>query len=72
MAAGEPVIVVSIMLMVVAVPVLGTASPWPPGLVYGLNARLDEVYNWIVAEPGLELDLRLRPEPDLELPATGS
>ena len=50
---SRPVIVVSIIaVMVVLYPMLRNSHPWPQGLVYGLNARLDEVYNWIVLNQG--------------------
>jgi glycine betaine/proline transport system permease protein len=50
---SRPVIVVSIIaVMVVLYPMLRNSHPWPQGLVYGLNARLDDVYNWIVLNQG--------------------
>ena len=50
---SRPVIVVSIIaVMVVLYPMLRNSHPWPQSLVYGLNARLDEVYNWIVLNQG--------------------
>ena len=38
--------------MVVLYPLLRNSHPWPQGLTYALNARLDEVYNWIVDNQG--------------------
>ena len=50
---GRPAIVVAIIaVMVVVYPLLRNGSPWPTSLEYGLNARLDEVYNWIVVNQG--------------------
>ena len=50
---SRPVIVVSIIaVMVVLYPMLRNSHPWPQGLVYGLNAKLDDVYNWIVLNQG--------------------
>jgi glycine betaine/proline transport system permease protein len=50
---GRPLIVVAVIaIMVVLYPVLRNNSPWPTGLTYALNARLDEVYNWIVNNQG--------------------
>jgi glycine betaine/proline transport system permease protein len=50
---GRPVIVVALIaIMVVLYPILRNDSPWPTGLTYALNARLDEVYNWIVDNQG--------------------
>jgi len=50
---GRPLVVVAIVaVMVVLYPVLRNDSPWPQGLIYGLDARLDEVYNWIVDNQG--------------------
>jgi glycine betaine/proline transport system permease protein len=50
---GKPVAVVAIIaVMVVAYPLLKNDSPWPQGLIYALNVRLDEVYNWIVVNQG--------------------
>jgi glycine betaine/proline transport system permease protein len=51
--AGRPLLVVLVIaIMVVLYPLLRNDSPWPSGLTYALNARLDEVYNWIVDNQG--------------------
>jgi glycine betaine/proline transport system permease protein len=51
--AGKPLIVVAVIAVMVALyPLLRNDSPWPSGLTYGLNARLDDVYNWIVNNQG--------------------
>jgi glycine betaine/proline transport system permease protein len=50
---GRPLAVVAIIaVMVVLYPLLRNDHPWPQGLIYALNVRLDEVYNWIVANQG--------------------
>jgi glycine betaine/proline transport system permease protein len=50
---GRPLLVVLVIaIMVVLYPVMRNGSPWPSGLTYALNARLDEVYNWIVNNQG--------------------
>jgi glycine betaine/proline transport system permease protein len=50
---GRPLLVVLVIaIMVVLYPLLRNDSPWPSGLSYALNARLDEVYNWIVDNQG--------------------
>ena len=50
---GRPLLVVLVIaIMVVLYPLLRNESPWPSGLTYALNARLDEVYNWIVDNQG--------------------
>jgi glycine betaine/proline transport system permease protein len=50
---GRPLIVVLVIaVMVVLYPLLRNESPWPSGLTYALNTRLDEVYNWIVDNQG--------------------
>jgi glycine betaine/proline transport system permease protein len=50
---GRPLLVVLVIaVMVVLYPLLRNESPWPSGLTYALNARLDEVYNWIVNNQG--------------------
>ena len=50
---GRPLLVVLVIaVMVVLYPLLRNQSPWPSGLTYALNARLDEVYNWIVNNQG--------------------
>jgi glycine betaine/proline transport system permease protein len=45
-------VVLVIAVMVVLYPLLRNQSPWPSGFTYALNARLDEVYNWIVNNQG--------------------
>ena len=51
--AGRPLIVVAVVaVMVVLYPLLRNKHPWPTSLTYALNARLDEVYNWIVNNQG--------------------
>jgi glycine betaine/proline transport system permease protein len=50
---GRPLLVVLVIaIMVVLYPLLRNRSPWPSGFTYALNARLDEVYNWIVNNQG--------------------
>ncbi|MEO9176465.1 MAG: ABC transporter permease subunit [Gaiellales bacterium] len=50
---GKPLaVVVIIAVLVVAYPLLKNDAPWPQGLIYALNVRLDEVYNWIVNNQG--------------------
>jgi glycine betaine/proline transport system permease protein len=50
---GRPLLVVLVIaVMVVLYPLLRNESPWPSGLTYALNTRLDEVYNWIVDNQG--------------------
>ncbi len=50
---GRPLLVVLVIaIMVLLYPVMRNGSPWPSGLTYALNARLDEVYNWIVNNQG--------------------
>ncbi len=50
---GRPLLVVALIaIMVIVYPLLRNDSPWPTGLTYALNARLDEVYNWIVDNQG--------------------
>jgi glycine betaine/proline transport system permease protein len=51
--AGRPLIVVVVIAVMVALyPVLRNDAPWPSGFMYGLNTRLDSVYNWIVSNQG--------------------
>ncbi len=65
---GRPAIVVAIIaLMVVVYPLLRNGSPWPTSLDVRLNARLDEVYNWIVDNQGSSWIYVYVPEPDLAL-----
>jgi hypothetical protein len=51
--AGKPLMVVAVIAIMVALyPLLRNDSPWPSGLTYALNERLDDVYSWIVDNQG--------------------